>query len=219
MARGGPRWPEVARGGPRWPEVARGGPRGPERAREGPRWPEVAREDPRGPEIIRHHPRLDPAMIRPGRVDVIHEVGDATPHQMRTLYLNFFPDQPQLADAFADALSGSSVSMARRCSRTFARPRATLLLLAKAFLSSRRCCSRTCSSGATRRSRRARARQSWPLGWRRRGTRARCGRGRRRGRQRAGSAGPLRSCWGGWPCQCAHRRLGVRGGDGRGLEL
>ena len=136
-------------------------------------------------------------MIRPGRVDVIHEVGDATPHQMRTLYLNFFPDQPQLADAFADALSGSSVSMARRCSRTFARPRATLLLLAKAFLSSRRCCSRTCSSGATRRSRRARARQSWPPGWHRRGTRARCGRGRRRGRQRAGSAGPLRSCWGG----------------------
>ncbi|EOD34703.1 hypothetical protein EMIHUDRAFT_252801 [Emiliania huxleyi CCMP1516] len=37
-------------------------------------------------------------MIRPGPVDVIHEVGDATPHQMRTLYLNF--DQPQLADAF-----------------------------------------------------------------------------------------------------------------------
>lgn len=59
-----------------------------------------------------HIERLDPAMIRPGRVDVIHEVGDATPHQMRTLYLNFFPDQPQLADAFADALSGSSVSMA-----------------------------------------------------------------------------------------------------------
>ena len=56
-------------------------------------------------------------MIRPGRVDVIHEVGDATPHQMRMLYLNFFPDRPQLADAFAEALSAvSSVSMARRCS-------------------------------------------------------------------------------------------------------
>ena len=61
-------------------------------------------------------------MIRPGRVDVIHEVGDATPHQMRTLYLNFFPDQPQLADAFADALSGSSVSMARRCSPDLCSP-------------------------------------------------------------------------------------------------
>ena len=36
---------------------------------------------------------------------------------MRMLYLNFFPDRPQLADAFAEALSAvSSVSMARRCS-------------------------------------------------------------------------------------------------------
>ena len=66
--------------------------------------------------------RLDPAMIRPGRVDVIHEVGDATPLPMRTLYLNFFPDKPQLADAFAEALSGSSVSMARRCSPDLCSP-------------------------------------------------------------------------------------------------
>ena len=41
---------------------------------------------------------------------------------MRMLYLNFFPDRPQLADAFAEALSGSSVSLARRCSPDLCSP-------------------------------------------------------------------------------------------------
>ena len=180
----------------------------------------MAREDPRGPEIIRHHPRLDPAMIRPGRVDVIHEVGDATPHQMRTLYLNFFPDQPQLADAFADALSGSSVSMARRCSP------GPLLALARHCCYSRRSFF-LLGAATVVPARLAPLGGAGVRGRGRAGYRGGAGEGRARdaaaaaaeggkGRVVPGRCGPV---GGGWPCQCAHRRLGVRGGDGRGLEL
>ena len=38
-----------------------------------------------------HIEKLDPALIRPGRVDVIHEIGDASPSQIKRLFLNFFP--------------------------------------------------------------------------------------------------------------------------------
>lgn len=37
-----------------------------------------------------HIERLDPALIRPGRVDVQEYLGDALPHQARTLFLRFY---------------------------------------------------------------------------------------------------------------------------------
>jgi chaperone BCS1 len=39
-----------------------------------------------------HIERLDPALIRPGRVDLQQFVGDATSMQARRLYLQFYDD-------------------------------------------------------------------------------------------------------------------------------
>ncbi|KOO26071.1 mitochondrial chaperone bcs1, partial [Chrysochromulina tobinii] len=59
-----------------------------------------------------HLERLDPALIRPGRVDVIHEVGPATKSQARRMFLKFFPTEEAHADAFARTLEGVDLSMA-----------------------------------------------------------------------------------------------------------
>ena len=146
---------------------------------------------------------------------------------MRTLYLNFFPDQPQLADAFAEALSGSSVSMARRCSPDLCSPSRDLCCDARMrFLFSRRCCSRTCSSGAIRRSAGVRGRG-------RAGHRGGAGEGRARDAAAAAAEGgkgrvvPGRcgAVGGGWPwpvpltvtvphMQCAHAPTAGSGLEG-----
>ena len=39
-----------------------------------------------------HLERLDPALIRPGRVDLQQLIGDATPKQAKRLYLQFYDD-------------------------------------------------------------------------------------------------------------------------------
>jgi mitochondrial chaperone BCS1 len=39
-----------------------------------------------------HLERLDPALIRPGRVDLQQFIGDATPNQARRLFLQFYDD-------------------------------------------------------------------------------------------------------------------------------
>lgn len=36
--------------------------------------------------------RLDPALIRPGRIDVKKEIGHATPHQLYLMFRRFYPD-------------------------------------------------------------------------------------------------------------------------------
>ena len=59
-----------------------------------------------------HLQRLDPALIRPGRVDVIHQIGHATPSQARRMFLKFFPAQDALAHEFVHRLDGSPISMA-----------------------------------------------------------------------------------------------------------
>ena len=49
--------------------------------------------------------RLDPALIRPGRVDVKHYIGYATKNQMLKMFQNFYPNVNQeLANQFADRL-------------------------------------------------------------------------------------------------------------------
>ena len=35
--------------------------------------------------------RLDPALIRPGRIDVKKEIGHATPHQLFLMFQRFYP--------------------------------------------------------------------------------------------------------------------------------
>lgn len=45
--------------------------------------------------------RLDPALIRPGRVDLIEYIGHATDEQLRQAFTNFYPSEPPTsAEAF-----------------------------------------------------------------------------------------------------------------------
>jgi chaperone BCS1 len=59
-----------------------------------------------------HIERLDPALIRPGRVDVIHQVGNASSSQCRRMFLKFFPDEAQLAESFVQTAGHTELSMA-----------------------------------------------------------------------------------------------------------
>lgn len=61
-----------------------------------------------------HVDRLDPALIRPGRVDVRHYFGDASIEQIEKMFLSFYPetigtDHP---NQFAKKFKDCSVSMA-----------------------------------------------------------------------------------------------------------
>lgn len=48
-----------------------------------------------------HIDKLDPALIRPGRVDMKCYLGDADENQMVLMFNRFFPDSKELADTFA----------------------------------------------------------------------------------------------------------------------
>jgi len=49
-----------------------------------------------------HLDRLDPALIRPGRVDLATLIDDAVPEQARTLFTNFYRNGPAEDDASDD---------------------------------------------------------------------------------------------------------------------
>lgn len=49
-----------------------------------------------------HLDRLDPALIRPGRVDLAALIGDAVPEQARTLFTNFYCNGSAEDDASSD---------------------------------------------------------------------------------------------------------------------
>lgn len=53
-----------------------------------------------------HLELLDAALIRPGRVDVLRELSYCDMDQARRLWLRFFPEQPELAEEFADRSAG-----------------------------------------------------------------------------------------------------------------
>ena len=54
-----------------------------------------------------HLERLDPALIRPGRVDVKQEIGLASKSQLLKMYRRFYPDQtPGRAEEFANKVMG-----------------------------------------------------------------------------------------------------------------
>jgi chaperone BCS1 len=59
-----------------------------------------------------HIERLDPALVRPGRIDVKTLIGNATPEQARRLFERFYPDQTELAAEFEGSVPDGSVSMA-----------------------------------------------------------------------------------------------------------
>ncbi|XP_071950080.1 mitochondrial chaperone BCS1-like [Antedon mediterranea] len=50
--------------------------------------------------------RLDPALIRPGRVDVKQLIGHATPYQLKQMYRRFYPELgPEKANEFANLVT------------------------------------------------------------------------------------------------------------------
>ncbi|PVV02928.1 hypothetical protein BB560_002606 [Smittium megazygosporum] len=61
-----------------------------------------------------HIDRLDPALIRPGRVDLKVYLGDATKYQIQTMFNRFYPEYPEsLALEFSELLKDYSVSTAQ----------------------------------------------------------------------------------------------------------
>jgi chaperone BCS1 len=59
-----------------------------------------------------HVDRLDPALIRPGRIDRQIEIGLATREQIRRLFLRFYPTAAtELADQFSAAIPDRRLSM------------------------------------------------------------------------------------------------------------
>ncbi|KAI8084916.1 BCS1 N terminal-domain-containing protein [Halteromyces radiatus] len=59
-----------------------------------------------------HIEKLDPALIRPGRVDLKEHLGNATDHQIRGMFTRFYQDRPDLANVFVDKLKNHKVSTA-----------------------------------------------------------------------------------------------------------
>lgn len=59
-----------------------------------------------------HPDKLDPALIRPGRVDLHIELPNPTPYQIARLYDRFFPDNGYAAD-FSTLVCEKDISMAR----------------------------------------------------------------------------------------------------------
>jgi chaperone BCS1 len=58
-----------------------------------------------------HVEKLDPALIRPGRVDMKEYLGNATDNQIRNMFLRFYSSEA-LADEFVNKLKGKAVSTA-----------------------------------------------------------------------------------------------------------
>lgn len=51
--------------------------------------------------------RLDPALVRPGRVDLKQYVGHCSPRQLARMFLRFYPQQPPAtAERFAQRALG-----------------------------------------------------------------------------------------------------------------
>ena len=57
-----------------------------------------------------HVARLDPALVRPGRADVLKRIGDATPSQCGRMFLKFYPGEEEGAAHFATGMTGSQVT-------------------------------------------------------------------------------------------------------------
>ena len=55
-----------------------------------------------------HPEKLDPALIRPGRVDVREYFGHATQHQAKEMFLRFYGGPQRRAEEFAEIIASSS---------------------------------------------------------------------------------------------------------------
>lgn len=64
-----------------------------------------------------HLERLDPALIRPGRIDVAELIDDASPTQAKRLFLKFYSDQGDSIADFADMMAVLVEDMASKGKR------------------------------------------------------------------------------------------------------
>ena len=55
-----------------------------------------------------HVDRLDPALIRPGRVDYKQVIDHASDIQIKKMFLRFFPEATELADEFVQSVRSNS---------------------------------------------------------------------------------------------------------------
>jgi mitochondrial chaperone BCS1 len=60
-----------------------------------------------------HYAKIDAALLRPGRVDVVHYLGLATSDQIYRMFVQFYPGFQHLAPEFANKIPANSVSPAR----------------------------------------------------------------------------------------------------------
>ena len=77
-----------------------------------------------------HIDRLDPALIRPGRVDFKFEMRNATKEQAASLFDRFFPDCLDDAHQFGNVVEPESKSMAELQSILLNSPTVTAALTA-----------------------------------------------------------------------------------------
>lgn len=59
-----------------------------------------------------HIDRLDPALLRPGRIDVKALIDNASAYQIKKMFIRFYGDE-KMAEEFTQKLQGSSVSTAQ----------------------------------------------------------------------------------------------------------
>ncbi len=84
-----------------------------------------------------HVERLDPALIRPGRVDVKEEITHADTRQIERMFLRFFPEKTELAKQFAAAVSvskGTATGTGSTASTAAEPPRISMAQLQGYFL-------------------------------------------------------------------------------------